>query len=529
MNARFSDAEAAEPTNLPIPRATVEQVESWRNQALELYQQALVAISAASEAMKVADATAQLFGGVNNYSYHHAQELEEFFNSVSLPDPDRFMRTARKLTNIAAWSFIIDKTDLERLMDKEAKEQLRGQMDYVPERGQLITDEENAKSLPEFEAGTVYATLQQFVADSGTIFKRGIANVFSKLDRRFRSHDGFKIGSRIILEYAFDRDSGHLNWGHIRDQLIDIERVFAVLDNRPDSSFRSALYALDNDRRGFRPTQSETETEYFRIKGYKNGNAHLWFTRDDLTEKVNLLLADWYGEVIGDAETQEADPFADKKTTPARYFGFYPTPQPVVDQIFRAHGWNAKPIYVLRDAEKPQLRILEPSAGTGQLARRCITSIKDFSDWSDYGEPEKMERWRHEYRFDNLVDCVELQSTLAHGLESTGLYNRVYCQDFLTLRPEATGLYDIVVMNPPFDRERDIDHVMHALTFLKPGGLLTAIMSSGTEFRETKKAAAFREVVAKMGGHFIDLPPGSFSEVGTNVNTCYVQLTKPGA
>ena len=44
----------------------------------------------------------------------------------------------------------------------------------------------------------------------------------------------------------------------------------------------------------------------------------------------------------------------------------------------------------------------------------------------------------------------------------------------------------------PFDLERDIDHVTHALKFLKSDGYLTAIMSAGTEFRETKKAKAFR-------------------------------------
>ncbi|MEX0684044.1 MAG: hypothetical protein WD472_11410, partial [Dehalococcoidia bacterium] len=69
--------------------------------------------------------------------------------------------------------------------------------------------------------------------------------------------------------------------------------------------------------------------------------------------------------------------------------------------------------------------------------------------------------------------------------------------------------------------------VFHALKFLRPGGQLIAIMSAGTEFRETKKAIAFRALVASMNGKFRDLPAGSFSEVGTYVNTCYLQLQKP--
>ena len=67
--------------------------------------------------------------------------------------------------------------------------------------------------------------------------------------------------------------------------------------------------------------------------------------------------------------------------------------------------------------------------------------------------------------------------------------------DFLHLKPDPENLYDRVVMNPPFDRERDIDHVIHALKFLAPEGVLVAIMSAGTEFRETRKSVAFRELM----------------------------------
>ena len=79
-------------------------------------------------------------------------------------------------------------------------------------------------------------------------------------------------------------------------------------------------------------------------------------------------------------------------------------------------------------------------------------------------------------------------------------------------------------MNPPFDRERDIDHVMHALKFLKPDGFLISIMSAGTEFRETRKSVAFRTLMQKMNARWRDLPPSSFSTVGTNINTIVLSV-----
>jgi hypothetical protein len=51
-------------------------------------------------------------------------------------------------------------------------------------------------------------------------------------------------------------------------------------------------------------------------------------------------------------------------------------------------------------------------------------------------------------------------------------------------------------------------------------------MSAGTEFRETKKSVAFRAIVEKHGGVFLDLPPASFASVGTNVNTVILHLRK---
>ena len=81
-------------------------------------------------------------------------------------------------------------------------------------------------------------------------------------------------------------------------------------------------------------------------------------------------------------------------------------------------------------------------------------------------------------------------------------------------------------MNPPFDRERDIDHVVHALKFLRPGGRLVSIMSAGTEFRETRKSIAFREMIDGLGGTWRDLRPGSFASVGTYVNTVVLSVVK---
>src|SRR3546814_13421981 len=82
---------------------------------------------------------------------------------------------------------------------------------------------------------------------------------------------------------------------------------------------------------------------------------------------------------------------------------------------------------------------------------------------------------------------------LAHELRVLHGFEAVRQADFLTLPPSP--IYDRIVMNPPFDRGRDCDHVRHAFGFLKPGGILVAVMSARAEFRDDKRHRAFHRIV----------------------------------
>lgn len=491
-----------------MTRATIEELVEYRNRAVAAYGDAFGLIRDADDALKDARkiwgmACGRKYAG---YTGTDSEEVREFNNAVNLPDHERYKRTVARLIDISCWRHVIESTDLTAMMDRQARDEFEKALTWVPERHrrrggdsyELINPDE-LYGLPPFTVENVYATLERFAGEAGMIFRRGIANAFSSLDRRFRSHDGFKIGHRVVLTHAFDSIFGSFTqYGNTAATIRDIERTFLILDGKkPRDDYAGIIGQVANDRRGkFGPHQSEHEGEYFRLKAFKNGNAHLWFTREDLLEMVNKLLAEYYGEVIGDAHTEgyEADPLEDRKLTPARFFGFFPTPDAVVQTLF-----DIVPLR-FRDNE-PKARILEPSAGTGQLAREAA-------------------------RRGATVDCIDIQPHLTNALRASGLYNSVACCDFVRMPP--TPIYDAVIMNPPFDRERDIDHVSHALKYLKPGGVLVAIMSAGTEFRSTKKSQAFQALMTRMNARFFDLPPGSFSDQGTNVNTVILRVYADG-
>src|SRR3546814_6783699 len=125
------------------------------------------------------------------------------------------------------------------------------------------------------------ATFGNIWTNRRDLYLRGIANVFAKLDRRFRSHNGFKIGARLIIDRALN-EWGSWDRYERRDTLRDVERVFLELDEKPPVSegHRIASQVADSAPvRGSLPTV--IEGDYFRVRVFKNGNLHIWFERAD--------------------------------------------------------------------------------------------------------------------------------------------------------------------------------------------------------------------------------------------------------
>jgi predicted RNA methylase len=173
--------------------------------------------------------------------------------------------------------------------------------------------------------------------------------------------------------------------------------------------------------------------------------------------------------------------FADKR----QELGFFETPAPLVTRLLAIAEVGAGD------------RVLEPSAGHGAIARELARYAGVLLDVVEIDEEK---RARLEEACSPCEDC-----TITIG-------------DFL----EHFGSYERIVMNPPFAREQDAEHIGHALELLEPGGRLVSIAGAGLAFRQTRKSKATRERIEAMGGSIEPLPPGSFKASGTNVNTVLV-------
>lgn len=154
---------------------------------------------------------------------------------------------------------------------------------------------------------------------------------------------------------------------------------------------------------------------------------------------------------------------------------------------------------------KPGMQVLEPSAGSGALA----DEIKKICS----------------------VKCVEINHSLYEILKLKG--HQVNHGDFMDYTTDG-GIFDRVVMNPPFENNQVIEHFFKAYEMLKTHeGRIVCVMPKGYHLMgHSLKRKSFRDWVSMAiengDCEIIGLPEKSFKNVGTNINAQVLIFDKSG-
>jgi len=163
-------------------------------------------------------------------------------------------------------------------------------------------------------------------------------------------------------------------------------------------------------------------------------------------------------------------------------------------QLFPTPPELARRVVELADIQ-PGMRVLEPSAGTGNLLRALPVHCESVAV---------------------EINCKLANRLVAHDEPWPHLMTTWVGKDFLETNGDL-GTFDRIVMNPPFENGADIRHILHARGKLNPGGRLVAICANGPRQQEK---------LQPMAEEWIDLPEGSFAGQGTNVRTAICIITK---
>ncbi|MEX2942151.1 DUF4942 domain-containing protein [Serratia fonticola] len=178
------------------------------------------------------------------------------------------------------WQDLMKKSGMLGLMDAQARDQWYRNLE--------------SKDLPAISSNSIYSTFEQLHRDKGEVFERGVINVFKSLSWHYKINSPCRFGKKVIVSnlVSYNQWGFTLNHSYQRDQLADLERMLHLLDGKPLPDNRSDLTTRLYEHIRANPQMAKVyEDEYFSIKYFMKGSAHLTFRKPGLVEKMNDIVA----------------------------------------------------------------------------------------------------------------------------------------------------------------------------------------------------------------------------------------------
>lgn len=229
--------------------------------------------------------TSAIGGDVADY---WAMRQRHSFDCWLVQSVDKAMPVITRNIDRSIWRDLMLKSGMLSLMDAEARSQWAKNL----EEG----------NLPEISEANILSTFKQLHHNKQEVFERGIINEFKGLSWDYKTNNPCYFGKRIIVNSLVKHDKwGYsLNWGWRRDQLADLERMLFLLDgklipdNRSDITTRLMVHIRDNT------AEDVYEDEFFRVRYFQKGTAHLTFKRLELVKRMNYIIAKHYPRMLAE-------------------------------------------------------------------------------------------------------------------------------------------------------------------------------------------------------------------------------------
>lgn len=255
----------------------IERIVSGRNAALKQIEQLIEQLDAISRL------TSEIGGGT---AQDWAMKSGHRYDSWLIENTDKALPAITRNIDRNIWRDLMLKSGMMALMDAEAREQWRQNLEEC--------------DLPTISEAHILSTFEQLHLNKMDVFERGIINVFKGLSWDYKTNSPYSFGKKIIVNnlVTHNRWGFSLNWGWRRDQLADLERMLFLLDGKPipdnrgDVTTRLMEHIRDN------LSKDVYEDDFFSIRYFQKGTAHITFKRYDLTEKMNDIVAKHYPRML---------------------------------------------------------------------------------------------------------------------------------------------------------------------------------------------------------------------------------------
>ena len=468
-------------------------------------------------------------------------------------DDERNTNAINREIDRFVWMRLFALTNIDTIMDHKTRRDLFEQLGksqayrrHTPTLVELRRKAQRDGKLKEFDAGEYDPSLEpdalpeltkeniesvfQGVQDNQLeYFERCVESVYKALSWDHRTNEPSGLGKTVITTNAFHvwarcHQGDTVTLGH-HEHIHDLERALCILNGQAPPTHESpGLRTIGQIPYGkWIDVQNPNGGDpLMRIKCYRKGTCHIQILSAKLRDDMNRIMANRYPGAIAPPKgamskknrgaSQESQrpktSTALAKTDQQARQAFY-TPIVLADEL-------AGTAFPKRDYyDRPEGRgctVLEPSAGGGALTRAAlrtdcahVTAIEN--------DPAAV------HLLELLADRVNVREE--HKLTVDG-------RDFFDVSPASYPEgFDRVMMNPPFSNAQEVEHVLHAWKFVKPGGKLVSIMSKAVTYRTTGRYAVFSSFLEENGAEIRPVKSGSFKESGTNVETVMVVINKP--
>lgn len=424
---------------------------------------------------------------------------------------------------VESWIKAFDLTGVKEIMSQE-------------DRGKWNDAIEN-KEVPDFTPVIVQETLNALLHSRGEIFARRVESVFKSLSRKHVTNPAHCFGSKMIIRYADIYSGGYISTNHSQIGYIhDLRYLVSVFMGQPQPSF-STTYSFFNHLLNTEAFGEfyDFDLGAFSVKIHKNGSCHIKID-PDLAWRLNATLASLYGAALPEKlkntrSSERCAPYialsetaisadclsvlADMEYDFILNNDHYPSTRKKIENTAVISIRDSQTL--MKETRKELHEILTTCGGVLNLeSKREISfkfdydfltnvrfqllsnrSIPDSVSHQFYPTPkfvgqEAIDRAQIEAHHevlepeagngdiadlipsDNLT-CVEITELRCNILQSKG--HKTHQADFLEWSKDHEGEFDRIVTNPPYSKNQALRHVHASFHCLKPGGIMTAILS----------------------------------------------------
>lgn len=179
-------------------------------------------------------------------------------------------------------------------------------------------------------------------------------------------------------------------------------------------------------------------------------------------------------------------------------YQFFPTPPDIADYMIERAFSIVSPVGFFDNTKK----ILEPSAGQGAIIDAIV---KKLGNVPIYGfELMDINRKILNDKYPNLL------------LSPT--------PDFLSKDKKMPFKFDVIIANPPFSKNQDIDHIREMVEHSKQGGVVVTLASTHWINSSNKKEKEFKIWLDRIGAHVEHIKAGAFKSSGTLIETVIITI-----